>query len=102
MVNHLELVAHSPQESLAVGLVCRHLDAGGREAVNDSDDASAEFRLRDKNLDRVSGGAKDGAHLRDILDAIQYVHRKPLAEKDDERVTRDDPFGVLGGQVDEI
>jgi hypothetical protein len=97
-----ELVTHSPQEVLPVYLIRRGLDAGRREAVDDPNDAPAELGLRNENLNRVGGRTKDRAHLRDCLDAIQDVHRKPLPEKDDERVTRADSLGVSGGQVDEL
>ena len=94
----LELVTDPPQEVLTLGFVPRRLDASGREAVDDSYDASAEFGLRDQHLDWVRCGAKEVAYLRDQLDGVQDVHWEAVPQEDDERVASADSFGVSGGR----
>ncbi|CDZ91925.1 hypothetical protein RHRU231_90010 [Rhodococcus ruber] len=96
-----ELVADRPQQGLAVGDIGARLHAHGRVSVDHPGDAPTEIGLGDDDLDRVGRGAEDAADLRYLLQRVQEVHRVPVLDEHEERVTRAHRQGVAPGQLDE-
>ena len=89
-----QLVADVTEQAVTVGHISVCLDPHRRRAVGYAHDPAAAITDGDQDVNRVGGGAEDGADLRYGLDRVQHVDREPFPEQDHERMPGADRAGV--------
>src|SRR5208283_5524081 len=68
-------------------------------SINDAEDTTALFALRDDDFHGVGGRAENGADLRHVTDGIQYVDGIGVLNDQHESVATSQRLGIANGDI---